>query len=417
MRGADKMSWFKLFSSAHRGSTYGSEQKIFWWSGQRFSVFKYLALIGVICFSLFGRVLAQSSPYDLIAPFYDPNSGGGGSCATTNLVGSDQVQQAFNFLVGKGLSKEAAAGILGNLKQESGIDPSSEQTAGAWEDMSDDYNHAVGLAQWDGNRRPTMIKYAEAHGLTLQDLKNGGPKDMSFQLDYLWRDLTTNYPGTYAQLKHDTDVAKATLDFLLGFENGSAAVRQNPELAAYSKRLAYAKQILAQYGSSVTGGTTNDQSCGSVSGQGIVQIALAEVGTHETNGDNDSATCKYQGSACPPGQEWCADFVSWVYKQAGSPFTGGLDGGWRIPGAAAVADWFKANGTWTVYTGSLPPASSKDAPQPGDVVYYPDNGGHVNIVVSYDGKTIMTVGGNEGDAVAKGPSTYYGTPAGWGRVK
>ncbi len=29
---------------------------------------------------------------------------------------------------------------------------------------------------------------------------------------------------------------------------------------------------------------------------------------------------------------WCADFVSWVYAQAGSPFTGGLSGGWRIPG-------------------------------------------------------------------------------------
>lgn len=347
--------------------------------------------------------------------YFDVASGGGSGTCSTILTGGDQVQQAFNFLIGKGLSKEAAAGILGNLKQESGIDPTSEQTAGAWEDMSDDYNHAVGLAQWDGNRRPTMIKYAESHGLTLQDLKNGGPKDMSFQLDYLWRDLTTNYPGTYAQLKHDTDVAKATLDFLLGFENGSPAVRQNPELAAYSKRLAYAKQILAQYGGSAVSST--GQTCTGGASGSIAQIALAEVGTHETNSDNDSATCKYQGSACPPGQEWCADFVSWVYKQAGSPFTGGLDGGWRIPGAAAVADWFKANGTWINYIRALPPANAPDAPQPGDVIYYPDNDGHVNIVVSYDGKTIMTVGGNESDAVSKAPAALYGTPAGWGRLK
>lgn len=357
----------------------------------------------------------QTNVFNSGVNYFDIASGGASGTCSTILTGGDQVQQAFNFLIGKGLSKEAAAGILGNLKMESGVDPTAEQTPGAWEDMSDDYNHAVGLAQWDGSRRPTMINYAEAHGLTLQDLKNGGPKDMSFQLDYLWLDLTTNYPGTYAQLKHDNDVAQATLDFLLGFENGSLAVRQNPELAFYSKRLAYAEQILGQYGGSAVAST--GQTCtGSASGS-IAQIALGEVGTHETNGDNDSATCKYQGSACPPGQEWCADFVSWVYNQAGSPFTGGLDGGWRIPGAAAVAEWFKANGTWINYTGHLPPTGSKDAPQPGDVIYYPDNGGHVNIVVSYDGKTIMTVGGNESDAVSKAPSTLYGTPAGWGRIK
>src|SRR5262249_31662198 len=35
-------------------------------------------------------------------------------------------------------------------------------------------------------------------------------------------------------------------------------------------------------------------------------------------------SCDGQGT-----QEWCADFASWIYKQAGYPFSGGANG-WRL---------------------------------------------------------------------------------------
>ena len=39
-------------------------------------------------------------------------------------------------------------------------------------------------------------------------------------------------------------------------------------------------------------------------------------------------------------EAWCADFVSYVLRLAGRPFTGGLSGGWRLAAAAGVRDWF-----------------------------------------------------------------------------
>src|SRR5258708_12059868 len=53
--------------------------------------------------------------------WYNPSGGsicgGGGAIA---LTGSDNVQKAFNFFLGKGLSDAQASGVIGNLEQESG---------------------------------------------------------------------------------------------------------------------------------------------------------------------------------------------------------------------------------------------------------------------------------------------------------
>ncbi len=73
-------------------------------------------------------------------------------------------------------------------------------------------------------------------------------------------------------------------------------------------------------------------------------------------------------------EEWCADFVSYVYKQAGYPFSGGErgNGGW---------DEYNANNIQ--YMGfTYHSADSGYIPQPGDIAYFNYNGGHVEIVVS-----------------------------------
>ena len=174
----------------------------------------------------------------------------------------------------------------------------------------------------------------------------------------------------------------------------------------------------AQAGGSNSGGTTACHASGGISrstlGNKVVQIALAEVGTVESpRGSDRGEPCKYQGSGCP--QAWCADFASWVYKQAGATFSDGTDGGWRIASSRSLADYWKKNGVWIQNPGRPVPVNDPRSPHPGDIVWYP---GHTNIVVSYDGKTVKTVGGNEFQAVTVGTGwDVFKEAYGWGRPK
>lgn len=122
----------------------------------------------------------------------------------------------------------------------------------------------------------------------------------------------------------------------------------------------------------------------------IVQIAERE---YEQNGDRNleanNDNFKYTDGI---QENWCADFVSWVLNEAGSPFTGGASGGWRIAAVSSVRAWFEEHGEWN-------PVGGGYTPRPGDIVVYNEGRGaypsHVNIVVAVEGDTVTTIGGNE----------------------
>jgi Ricin-type beta-trefoil lectin domain/CHAP domain len=88
----------------------------------------------------------------------------------------------------------------------------------------------------------------------------------------------------------------------------------------------------------------------------------------------------YTGNA--PYEEWCADFVSYIYKEAGYPFSNGNYGGWDENIASQIQNqgftYHSANGY---------------IPKPGDVAFFDYPGGHVEIVVS-GGKVPTFVYGN-----------------------
>jgi len=164
---------------------------------------------------------------------------------------------------------------------------------------------------------------------------------------------------------------------------------------------------------------------GACSGSGdgsVVSIAQGEVGNKEDpDGSNHGPQInKYLGSAASVGEFWCADFVSWVYMTAGKPFTGGLDGGWRISAALDIANWMKNHGTWV---DNGPNASD---PQPGDIIYFTHSHGqatggandHIGIVEKVDGNTLDTIEGNYGNAVGRASyPNFRGVSeiVGWGR--
>ena len=86
------------------------------------------------------------------------------------------------------------------------------------------------------------------------------------------------------------------------------------------------------------------------------------------------------------------------------PFTGGVSGGWRIPGVDSVQAYFQQNNSYNA-------ARSGYVPKPGDIVIYNENldpyPSHVNIVISVDGKKITTIGGNESNQIKKADHNDY----------
>lgn len=335
-----------------------------------------------------------------------------GTNGTTTLVGGDNPTKIYNYLVGKGLKGFQAVGIMANLQAESGMDPNNSEDGK--KDPVPINGVGFGIAQWTfTSRQAPLVALAAQEKLP--------PISLTPQLDDLWRELSSDYASSVlTPLKTTTTYDQAVTLVMLKFESPA-----DQSQTAIQGRISGGQPLLTKYaGGSGAGGsggssTSSGGTCsavGSTSGDSIVKIALAELGTNEGNGGtpNGGPSCKYQGTACP--QDWCADFVSWVFKQAGVPFTTGADGGWRIAAATSVGDWFKANGTWIANPGKPVPVGDPSAPKPGDVVVFAD-GSHTNIVVSYDGKTVVTVGGNEANAVSTYPEDIFSTAIGWGRLK
>ena len=95
-----------------------------------------------------------------------------------------------------------------------------------------------------------------------------------------------------------------------------------------------------------------------------------------------------------PYEEWCADFVSYIYKEAGYPFTGGEADGWDENIAGNIQ-----NQGFTDH-----PVASGYLPKAGDVAFFDYPGGHVEIVVS-GGKNPTFV---YGDSATIDPTTGNG---------
>lgn len=89
-------------------------------------------------------------------------------------------------------------------------------------------------------------------------------------------------------------------------------------------------------------------------------------------------------------EAWCADFVSWIMKEAGLPLSNPHSGSWRIPGVYTLQEYYQAQGRFE--------AVGDYTPSVGDVVLYDNTswaGQHTNVIVAVDGDEAITVGGNE----------------------
>ncbi len=102
----------------------------------------------------------------------------------TNGTMEQNARSIFKFLTSKGLSDEAASGVLGNIEKESSFDPGAIESNG----------EGHGIVQWSFGRKDALFAEAARQGKSWDDLQ--------FQLDYLWKEAFTD--GYYHnQLKNE----------------------------------------------------------------------------------------------------------------------------------------------------------------------------------------------------------------------
>ena len=135
-------------------------------------------------------------------------------------------------------------------------------------------------------------------------------------------------------------------------------------------------------------------------GASALKIAQTQLGVHESGVNTGAEVNKYLAAAgVPPGNPWCASFITWSLGQAGHKMPGG---GW-----AAVQTWVrnaeaKQNDLQIV---------SADQARPGDIVAYDwghqddfGSDGHIGFLASnVQGGKFTALEGNNQDAVMKVP--------------
>ena len=138
-------------------------------------------------------------------------------------------QAAYDYFVGKGLTNFQAAGIVGNLDQESGVNPNAVQQGGPGRGIA---QWSVG-GRWDTDGGDNAVSYASQQGKSVWSLQ--------LQLDFIWYELTKFSGYGLSKLKATTNVTDATVVFQTDFEGCGTCLQ--------SQRVQYAKNVLSAYGS------------------------------------------------------------------------------------------------------------------------------------------------------------------------
>ena len=173
----------------------------------------------------------------------------GNGTPTTNVTAPQQSVQTMGedtkYLESQGIPAIDAAGIVGNLMQESGLNPTEP---------------GYGLAQWNAGWWPLASAWISAHGQN--------PNTAGGQLMYIAANVTQDvdgelfYSGLRADLAHATSAQEAAIVWMNDYEQCSGAgprgsLSFTPEsLCEAEQRESYAAQALQAAGGAQGGGGT-----------------------------------------------------------------------------------------------------------------------------------------------------------------
>lgn len=160
-------------------------------------------------------------------------------------------EAVMDFFIDKGMTKEGAAGIAGNMKIESNFKP----------DVYGDKGTSIGLAQWHATRMAGLFKFAKDKKLD--------PFAVDTQLEWCWQELNTSWKPLLTKLMSATDARKAAEDFARQYERPAVI---SP------KRMDYAAQFAEEYSSIENTIKRGAETVVGAVGSGLTKLAGLAVG-------------------------------------------------------------------------------------------------------------------------------------------
>lgn len=254
--------------------------------------------------------------------FYDPSScvsGGEGS----KVHGDGNVAKMWNYLIDKGLSNEQAAGILGNIQQESGFSPFRQEGSQAWP------SGGYGIVQWTGGRRTAIVDrmsqglggdfstyYSSQYGGAVSKDKGFVPdgvpvevndKFLTFELDYLYEESTTRKvrsgygSGTeWESIKAAKTVREASDVWLYSFERpGDQSASHAAKRAEFGQAILEEMKGLATTSQPQTQQPTGGEEVGATTYGGQYSGGKWSPSNGQQGGGNDDNGMGYDGVPLP----------------------------------------------------------------------------------------------------------------------
>ena len=155
------------------------------------------------------------------------------------IKGNKNLEVAVNYFMKKGLSLAATAGIVANLKAESGLSPRRVQSR---VDATDTYvpepGIGFGIAQWTTkNRQNSIVEFANNRDENITDL--------GLQLDFLWQEMEINLPDMLNRLKsieywyYDPNGISSPMEAAIIFHGWTDTIKNDPVIRAVSPSRGY----------------------------------------------------------------------------------------------------------------------------------------------------------------------------------
>ena len=195
------------------------------------------------------------------------------------LIGATNEAKIWNFLIGKGMNAFGAAGLMGNLYAESGLEPKNLQnsfekklgmTDSSYTKAVDDgsYGNFVrdsagyGLAQWTfWSRKENLLQFSLSRKSSIGDLE--------MQLEFLYKELSESYKSVLDVLKCAASVKEASNAVLLQYERPA-----DQGSTVQAKRASYGQKYYEKYAD-----CKSENSGGSVMSVRIGHASISENGT------------------------------------------------------------------------------------------------------------------------------------------
>jgi hypothetical protein len=295
-----------------------------------------------------GDGLENTDPED--DAFGDEDTGGDSGCGCGTgggeLVGSDNQQKAYNFMVSAGYSKEQAAGVVGNMIHESSVEPA--RLNGTAPGVKTHPSAAVALDKAWG-----IVQWYPAAKI-IQNSRDNGVDDatiesLAYQLDFLRKQLEGKGPVPTKDAGDKLRAAKTVDDAAFQFARYFEIFSTNPNDPEFAERQKTANEVFKRYsGEAPAPGSGGAGGCVTGGNGDIVKTALGLAwdtpghGFTPKDGYAD-AVAKYNGATTDDPLTDCGVFVATVMVMSG------VDKDYARRNTDAQMDYLRNSGKYEIY--------------------------------------------------------------------